>query len=91
MVHVADLLCFFTGSPATEAKTVTSQVESPVVNSWNSAIYFENGATGTIRSNYATGGRVHTFELHNSQVSVYLLSYWLKSYSSSEMNIPWEA
>lgn len=72
VVHVADLLCFFTGSPATEAKTVTSQVESPVVNSWNSAIYFENGATGTIRSNYATGGRVHTFELHNSQVSVYL-------------------
>lgn len=72
VIHVADLLCCFAGSTVKQARTVAARQDSPVDNSWNSVFTFENGVMGTIQSHYATGGRVHSFEIHSGAASAYI-------------------
>jgi predicted dehydrogenase len=51
---------------------VASRYNSPVDNAWSSVIRFENGVVGTLKSNYQTAGRVHTFEIHGPKASAFI-------------------
>ena len=73
VVHVIDLLRFISESEATEFVQFASRCgNSSVINAWNGMIAFENGVTGTVRSNYATGGRVHGVAVHGAGASAYI-------------------
>lgn len=72
VIHVADLLCCFAGSGAQRVKALSGRINSDVDNGWNAVLQFENGTLGTIRSNYQTGGRTHSFELHSPLASAYI-------------------
>ncbi len=72
IVHAVDLVRYFAGSVPKKAATVAARHNSPVDNAWSSIIAFENGVTGTLKSNYQTGGRVHSFEIHGPKASAYI-------------------
>lgn len=71
-IHAIDLVRWVAGGHPETAATLIGQYNSPVPNSWNSIIRFDNGVTGIIKSNYQTGGRVHTFEIHGHTASAYI-------------------
>lgn len=72
IVHATDLMRYFAGSVPKKAATVAARHNSPVDNAWSSVMAFENGITGTLRANYQTGGRVHSFEIHGPDASAYI-------------------
>lgn len=72
IVHAVDLVRYLAGSEPCKAATIASAYNSPVDNAWSSVIQFENGVTGTLRANYQTGGRVHTFEIHGPNASAFI-------------------
>ena len=72
-VHALDLVRYLAGSEVASCATVTGRHSgSPVDNSWASVMQFENGVTGTMRSNYQAGGRIHTFEMHGPNASAFI-------------------
>ena len=72
-VHTIDLVRFIAGSEAAKTAQFSARYgDSSVDNAWNALIAFENGVTGTIHANYATGGRVHGFAVHGSSASAYI-------------------
>lgn len=71
-VHATDLVRYLAGSEPRSAATVIGRHNSPVDNSWSSVIHFENGVTGTLRSNYQTAARIHNFEIHGPKASAYI-------------------
>lgn len=71
-IHVVDLVRSIAGSEPEAASTIVSQKASEVDNMWNSVCRFQNGITATIRANYQTGGRVHSFELLGPGVSAFI-------------------
>lgn len=72
-IHTIDLVRHIAGSEASAAVRLPARYDgSSVDNAWNCLIRFENGATGTVHSNYSTGGRVHGFAVHNSHASAYI-------------------
>jgi len=71
-IHAIDLMRWMAGGSVCAAALVVTQHDSPVVNAWNGVCRFDNGAVGTIKANYRTGGRVHTFEVHGPGVSGYI-------------------
>ena len=76
-IHAIDLMRWMAGASsdgaeAEAAALVVTQYDSPVVNAWNGVCRFDNGVVGTIKANYRTGGRVHTFEVHGPGVSGYI-------------------
>jgi virulence factor len=72
IVHATDLVRYFAQSEPIKAATVASRFNSPVDNAWSSVIKFENGVTGTLRSNYQCGGRVHSFAIHGPKASAFI-------------------
>ena len=72
IVHAVDLVRYLAGSEPEAAATVIMAVDSPVDNAWSSVMRFDNGVTGTLKSNYKTGGRVHTFEIHGPGASAFI-------------------
>ena len=72
IVHAVDLVRYLAGSEPVKAATIISANDSPVDNAWSSVMKFENGVTGTLKSNYRTGGRVHTFEMHGPGASAFI-------------------
>jgi virulence factor len=72
VVHAIDLVRWIAGGSPKAAATLIGQYNSPVPNSWNSIIKFDNDVTGIIKSNYQTGGRVHSFEIHGYTASAYI-------------------
>ena len=72
IIHAADLVRYLAGSEIADAATVIARHNSPVDNAWSSVFRFQNGVTGTLRANYQTGGRVHTFEIHGPQASAFI-------------------
>ena len=72
IVHAVDLIRYFAGSEPEKAATVAARRNSPVDNSWSSVIKFGNGITGTLKANYQTAGRVHTFEIHGPLASAFI-------------------
>ncbi|MBT3273945.1 MAG: Gfo/Idh/MocA family oxidoreductase [Spirochaetales bacterium] len=71
-IHCVDLVRSIAGSEPKFASTIIDRINDDVDNSWNSVCKFENGITATIRANYQTGGRVHTFELLGPGVSAFI-------------------
>ena len=72
IVHAVDLLRFMAGAEPERAATLIQAIDSPVDNAWSSVIRFTNGVTGTLKSNYKTGGRVHAFEMHGPGASAFI-------------------
>lgn len=72
IVHALDLVQYFAGSTPKKAATITGRYNSPVDNAWSSIMAFQNGITGTLKANYQTGGRVHSFEIHGPEASAYI-------------------
>lgn len=72
IIHATDLLRYLAGSEVKEAATVTANNNSPVDNSWTSVMQFENGITATLKGNYQTAARIHTFEIHGDKASAYI-------------------
>lgn len=72
-VHVIDLVRHLANARPVRAVTAAARCgDSKPENAWNSLICFENGVTGTVHANYATGGRVHGFALHAQGASAYI-------------------
>ena len=71
-IHCVDLIRSLADSEPECAATVIAREKSDVDNMWNSVCRFENGITATIRANYQTGGRVHTFELFGPGISAFI-------------------
>lgn len=71
-IHAIDCVRWIAGSRALNAATLSMRTDGPVDNAWNSLIRFESGATGIIKANYNTGGRVHAFEIHGPAASAYI-------------------
>lgn len=73
IVHAIDLIRYLAGAEVEKAATVIGRFsDSPVDNAWSSVMRFNNGITGTLKSNYQTGGRVHTFEMHGPGASAFI-------------------
>ena len=72
-IHALDLVRYLAGSEVERCATVTGRFSgSPVDNAWAGVMRFENGVTGTIRSNYQAGARIHTFEMHGPNASAFI-------------------
>ena len=72
-IHALDLVRYLAGSEVDKCATVTGRFSgSPVDNAWSGVMHFENGITGTIRSNYQAGARVHQFEMHGPEASAFI-------------------
>lgn len=72
-VHALDLVRYLAGAEVSACATVTGRFSGcPVDNAWASVLRFENGITGTMRSNYQAGGRIHTFEMHGPNASAFI-------------------
>ena len=72
IVHAVDLVRYIAGSEPKDAATVIARNNSPVDNAWSSVIRFENGMTGTLRSNYQSAGRVHDFTIHGPGATAFI-------------------
>lgn len=73
IIHAIDLVRHLAGSEVEKAATVIGRFGGcPVDNAWSSIMRFQNGVTGTLKSNYQTGGRVHTFEMHGPGASAFI-------------------
>jgi len=73
VVHVTDLVRHIAGGKPIKAVTLeTSSSADGLADSWHSIIRFDSGVTGVIRSHYATGGRVHEFEIHTKGASAFI-------------------
>lgn len=71
-IHALDCVRYIAGSEPVVGATVIGRYDSPVDNAWNSVFQFENGITGTLRSNYHAAARVHDFEIHGSRASAFI-------------------
>ena len=72
-IHALDLVRYLAGSEVTKCATVTGRFSGcPVDNAWASVMQFENGVTGTMRSNYQAGARIHQFEMHGPRASAFI-------------------
>lgn len=72
IIHAADLVRYIAGAEPARAASVIGRFGSPCDNAWSAVISFENGATGTLRSNYSTAARMHNFEIHGPRASAYI-------------------
>jgi len=72
IVHATDMVRYLAGGEPLNAASVIARHNSPVDNAWSSVIEFDNGVTGTLRSNYQTAARIHNFEIHGPKASAYI-------------------
>lgn len=72
IIHCLDCVRYMAGAEAVDAATLVGQFNSPVENSWNSIILFENGVIGTLRSNYQSAARTHDFEIHGPRACAFI-------------------
>jgi predicted dehydrogenase len=73
IIHATDLVRHLSGgNKLVKAATIANAVNSPVLNAWSSIFSFDNGVNGTLRANYQTSSRVHTFEMHGTDASAYI-------------------
>lgn len=72
VIHVLDLVRYIADGEPAKVATVAGQDNDVVANRWNSVVEFDNSVTGVIKSNYQTGARVHTFEIHGPGASAFI-------------------
>ena len=71
-IHAVDALRWLGGG---EVKAVASDINSFYAereNSFNALVKFTSGASGYLGTNWAVGGRIHTFEMHARGISAYI-------------------
>ena len=71
-IHAVDALRWLGGG---EVKAVASDINrfySERENSFNALVKFTSGASGYLCTNWAVGGRIHTFEMHAREISAYI-------------------
>ena len=71
-IHAVDALRWLGGG---EVKAVASDInsfDSERENSFNALVKFTSGASGYLCTNWAVGGRIHTFEMHAREISAYI-------------------
>lgn len=72
-IHALDLVRYLAGSEVDKCACLTGRFfNSSVDNAWSGIMHFENGITGTIRSNYQAGARFHQFEMHGPKASAFI-------------------
>jgi len=72
-IHALDLVRYLAGGEVKKCATVTGRFSGcPVDNAWSSVMQFDNGVTGTMRSSYQAGARIHAFEMHGPNASAYI-------------------
>lgn len=72
IIHALDCVRYIAGSEPTAVASVIATNNSPIENAWNCVMMFENGVTGTLRSNYQAASRVHDFEIHGRYASAFI-------------------
>jgi len=70
-IHAVDALRWMGGEVASVASHVGSS-RSELRNRFIAVTEFDSGATGVLLTNWAAGGRVHTFELHAPDFSAFV-------------------
>ena len=70
--HVVDLTRYMAGSEPVEVTAYQDKFGSESYNNYTALIRFENGATGAIFGNRASGGRVLRSELHGVGIGCYM-------------------
>ena len=72
-IHALDLVRYMAGSEVKDCATAIGRFSGcSKDNAWSSIMRFENGVLGTLRSNYQTGARIHTFEIHGPGASAFI-------------------
>ncbi|NLB38915.1 MAG: Gfo/Idh/MocA family oxidoreductase [Clostridiales bacterium] len=72
-IHALDLVRYLAQGEVVDCSSVIGRYSgSAVDNAWASVMRFDNGVIGTMRSNYQTGARVHTFGMHGPGASAYI-------------------
>lgn len=69
-IHAVDNLRWMGG----EVKRLVSKVDrfhAPVYNAFNALVEFESGATGILLTNWVTGRRIYSVEMHAYNISAY--------------------
>ncbi len=72
VIHVVDLLRHMAGGEAVEVTAYRDRFGGESRNCYTSMIRFDNGATGVVFGNRASGGRVLRSELHGVGVGCYM-------------------
>ena len=70
--HIVDLVRYMAGGEAVEVSAYQDRFGSDYRNCYTGLIRFDNGATGIIHGNRASGGRVLRSELHGVGVGCYM-------------------
>lgn len=72
VTHIVDLVRFMAGGEPVEVTAYRDKFGSDYRNCYTALIRFDNGVTGTIFGNRASGGRVIRSELHGVGVGCYM-------------------
>lgn len=70
--HVVDLMRFMAGGEPAEVTAYQDRFGSESLNHYTALVRFENGVTGVVFGNRASGGRVLRSELHGVGIGCYL-------------------
>ncbi|MEZ4710075.1 MAG: Gfo/Idh/MocA family oxidoreductase [Caldilineaceae bacterium] len=72
VTHIVDLVRFMAGGEAAEVTAYRDRFGSEHRNCYTALIRFDNGVTGAIFGNRASGGRVLSAELHGVGIGCYM-------------------
>lgn len=72
VIHIVDLTRYMAGGEAVEVTAYQKKFDGESFNQYTALIHFDNGATGIIVGNRASGGRVLRSELHGAGIGCYL-------------------
>ncbi len=71
-IHAVDALRWLGGGEVQAVASDINSFYSDRENSFNAIVKFTSGASGYLSTNWAVGGRVHTFEMHAQGISAYI-------------------
>ncbi|MBT3269889.1 Gfo/Idh/MocA family oxidoreductase [Candidatus Poribacteria bacterium] len=71
-VHAVDTLRWLGGGEVTRVTSSVKAVGASFKNAFNAIVEFDSGATGVLLTNWMTGARVHTWELHAAGGSAFV-------------------
>lgn len=71
-IHAVDTLRWLGGGEVQAVASDINSFGSERENSFNALVKFTSGASGYLCTNWAVGGRIHTFEMHAQGVSTYI-------------------
>lgn len=71
-IHAVDALRWLGGGDVKAVASDINRFYSERDNSFNAIVKFKSGASGYLCTNWAVGGRIHTFEMHARGISAYI-------------------